>query len=786
MAEPGVGPRRGRLARLAGGSASLLLLGLAVLAFIVAAGNRPASSAPACTKSWTSPVDGAWSDATKWTPAGVPSATDDVCVSGNGTYTVTLTASVTVNSVQVGITGGSNTEQLSVQGVGCSNSTTLTTTGEVDVYGHGRLALTSGGCAGTDAALVVGTTATVHGTLAADAGNGGNRAVAGAVVSDGTVAVDETLSYSSGSTFTNRGTVTLTQPFNVTGSATFLNDSGNVGATGSGVLRVTAGGTMTQRAGTTSGAPVLVQNASLGFTGNGSSSFEAQDNVSLSGNMATGQVLTVEGVGCSFASTVTAAGSFTNAGAIHLSSTGCAGTGATLSVPTGTLTNSGTVSADAANGGARTIEANVVNSGTLLVNQPLVYDLVSSTLTNQGAIDLATGTTLQVTGSGRRLLNQAGHIVDAGTGQVQVLSNATFTQGGGDTSGTPVLVQNGTLEFTGSGSPASFVAEDNVTMTGNIASGQSVAVQAMGCSFNTAVTTTGAFTNAGAIHLTSAGCAGAVATLDVSAGMMTSSGTISADAGNGANRVLRGNVTNTGTMTVDEPFVYDSPTTFLNQGSVTMTQPWTVTAVGGVVHNAAGSISGTGSGQLQLTGTTFDQGAGTVTVNAVQLTNGTLKFTGPGNGTFVLHDNVTLSGDLASGQSVAVEAVGCSFNTTVTTTAAFTNHGAIHLTSAGCAGAIATFDTTAGTMVNAGSLSADAGNGANRVLRGNVTNTGTMTVDEPLIYDSSTTFLNQGSVIMSQPWTVTAVGGVVHNAAGSISGSGLGQLQLTGTTFDQG
>ncbi|HEY4376294.1 MAG TPA: hypothetical protein VGM93_04015, partial [Acidimicrobiales bacterium] len=507
--------------------------------------------------------------------------------------------------MQVGITGGTNTEELSVQGVGCSNSTTLTTTGEVDVYAHGKIGLSSTGCAGTDSALAVGTTATIHGTLAADVGNGGNRQLAGTFVSDGTIQVDEPLTASSPGSITNKGTLNATALFNVSGSASFVNDSGTIASTGAGQVEATSSSTFTERAGTTTGTPILVSSSHLAFTGSGASSFVANAAVTVAGDVSAGQLLTIQAVGCSFSTSVTAGASFTNAGSIHLSSAGCAGATSTLVVPAGdTLTNSGTISSDVANGGARFLEATVVNTGSMVVNQSVTYDQPGTRFTNQGSIDLATGTVFSFTANGSELRNQSGHIVSAGTGQVQMGAGTTFTQVGGDTSGTPVLVTSGTLAFTGSGAPAAFVTHASVAVSGNIAAGQSVTVEAVGCSFSSSLTGSASFVNAGTIHLSSGGCAGATSTLSMVAGTLTNNGTISVDLANGGARFLEGAITNAaaGTVKVDQPLTYDTATTFTNQGLLTLTQPFTVTSSGATFLGGAGTISASGLGQVVVSG----------------------------------------------------------------------------------------------------------------------------------------------------------------------------------------
>src|ERR1700733_8171101 len=143
-----------------------------------------------------------------------------------------------------------------------------------------------------------------------------------------------------------------------------------------------------QGAGTTSGSqPVILLEATLNYTGSGASTIRMRSYPShLSGNIASGQSLVIEGcVGDGYPAIVGAVGSFSNEGSIALTSAkhgenDCGGNdGATLNVENGgTLTNAGTITAEAGIGGARQIGGN---------------------LTNDRRVSLGAGTTLHVTGS---------------------------------------------------------------------------------------------------------------------------------------------------------------------------------------------------------------------------------------------------------------------------------------------------------------------------------------------------------------------------------------------------
>jgi hypothetical protein len=62
-----------------------------------------------CTRSWASAVNGRWTDAARWTPAGVPVSGDAACITRAGTYTVTLDDTTTVGNLQLGGPGAGPT-----------------------------------------------------------------------------------------------------------------------------------------------------------------------------------------------------------------------------------------------------------------------------------------------------------------------------------------------------------------------------------------------------------------------------------------------------------------------------------------------------------------------------------------------------------------------------------------------------------------------------------------------------------------------------------------------------
>src|SRR3954470_21531877 len=103
---------------------ALLLGGIGLGALL--GGSGPSTAGPVCTKSWAAAVGGTWDDGTKWSPAGAPTAADDVCITVAGSYTVTMTGARSANSLQVGASSGAGAAQFSLLGVGCTADGSLT------------------------------------------------------------------------------------------------------------------------------------------------------------------------------------------------------------------------------------------------------------------------------------------------------------------------------------------------------------------------------------------------------------------------------------------------------------------------------------------------------------------------------------------------------------------------------------------------------------------------------------------------------------------------------------
>jgi hypothetical protein len=143
-------------------------------------------SAQAAVKSWSAAVDGAWDDPAKWSPAGVPAATDSVRISAAGTYTVTLQGGVAVARLNVGGNGGNPT--LWVQGSTARGNPALRVNGGVTNAGVIPLGST-GGVTTANLTPLAGTLVN-PGTIEINAGTGGQRQLSADLDTRGTFKVN--------------------------------------------------------------------------------------------------------------------------------------------------------------------------------------------------------------------------------------------------------------------------------------------------------------------------------------------------------------------------------------------------------------------------------------------------------------------------------------------------------------------------------------------------------------------------------------------------------------------
>ncbi len=766
---------------------------LAIAAFVALSIAAPsAAHASGCTNSWTNTAGGSWFTGSNWSKGTVPSSEEEACITENGTYTVELTEEsgpVSVKSLTVG--GSSGTQALAI-GSSCSDNTQFTTTAGIANGVHGALTLTNGdGCG--DSVTVSGPISNA-GTLTTEPEHGGSRTLQGNLTNTGTLAFNVSTAYdAAGTTLTNEGTLDLAEgaQLKASGGASVTNGKGaKIAATGTGNVLVT-GGTFTEGAGTTSGTlPAIVDDGTLIYNASGGASLIALRGASsLSGTSSSGQSLSIQST-CSENTVVTAAGGFINSGTIYLTNGDGCGDNVTLDA-SGGLSSSGMIVSEPEHGGTRAIEGSLTNTGTLAINANTSYGATGTTLTNEGALDVATGKALTVAAKTTLTNGAGGSIVATGSGQVVAVSGSTVNEGAGTTSGSePVVADDAALNYTGAGASVISVRGTS-SLSGNLVASQSLAIQST-CSENALATAAASFTNGGAITLTNGDGCGNNSTLAISAGTLTNNGKIVTETAHGGSRTIQGSITNTGTLAFNSFASYNGTAAVLrNEGTLEIAEAKQVTVSNsGSVVNAGGVISAAkGADLLMGTGTSFSQGAGTTSGGQpVIVDDGTLNYTGAGASQIALRGSSSLTGSLSEGQSLSIQST-CGENAVATAAASFTNGGTITLTNGDGCGNSATLTTSSGTFTNSGKLVTEPDHGGSRAIQGNLTNTGTIILNTNTSDSASgAKVLNEGTldIVNVVTFSITGAATVTNGPNGVIAGTGNGTLEQTGGTFDQG
>ncbi|MFN8025838.1 MAG: hypothetical protein U0W40_05605 [Acidimicrobiia bacterium] len=261
---------------------------------------------------------------------------------------------------------------------------------------------------------------------------------------------------------------------------------------------------------------------------------------------------------------------------------------------------------------------------------------------------------------------------------------------------------------------------------------------------------------------------------------MTNNGSFLVQAGSGGTRFVEGvgTFTNaaTGTMAVDDILNSSGGTSVVNQGSLSLTEQWTIP---GAFNSAGGTVSATGAGQVVSSGSTTI-GNGSSSGNVIVVTGGSLAFSGPGATSVLVIGGANLTGTIPAGQVLTVSGTNAQ-NTTVSLQGNVVNNGTIVETSTG--GGFANIELNSFSLTNNGSFLVQAGSGGTRFVEGvgTFTNaaTGTMTVDQGLTSNGLTAVVNQGSLTLTQQWTVP---GSFTMTSGSVASSGAGLVVASGTT----
>ncbi len=335
-----------------------------------------------------------------------------------------------------------------------------------------------------------------------------------------------------------------------------------------------------------------------------------------------------------------------------------------------TLTNDGII--EAADGSGLQLSGHLSNAadGWLGVTGGSTLAVDTGTLTNSGEVSVQPGSTIEAPhngGSHAVIDNAAGAIQNQGS--IDLASGATFDQGAGELIGAAAQIgapsSGGSLELSGNGA-GRFLLGANATLTGTVATGQTVIIDAGGTS---APAATRSFTNDGTLTSGSGGLEFTLPAGDT----LTNKGSIVVPSPDDVLTVA-GNVANDGTIAMNgSELELAGAVTLTNDGTITVPPQSTLdTGSAGTIDNAGGTIASGGLVNVEAGGA-FVEGAGTTTGNYVAVA-GALKLSGAGASSFRLEQSSTISGNIAARQTVIV------FGTSLGPAAAarsFTNYGTL-------------------------------------------------------------------------------------------------------------
>jgi len=790
------------------------------------------------THSWTNGVSGNWGDSSNWTPVEVPNDPGHwalIGVSSPTPYTVTLDLNVTLaqfdllgdNAIfrspgartftvdgpsTLGPASGSavtwigstwagaglvtNNVDFSVQGSATIEN--LMNAGNLEIQGNptlgtgqltvansmtnsGQLQLNSvSGSWSSNLNMGVGETLTNAGTFEIASGTGGGRSFNGALFNDatGTLTVDANATFGTGP-ITNLGSLSVAsgQRLTLSSGIEFEQDNGSIYADGSILL---PSGVFRFDGGTVSGTVILRAAAlEIGAASTGAATFrfEGTGNT-LTGDLALGQLVGIEGNSTLGTAAVTAGGPFTSAGQIILESTGWAWKVSVTMTGSDLLTNIGIIDILEGSGGARVLTGALQNDGSINVAQDTTF--VAGPITNNGTFDIAAGKTLTI--SSDMTVNQAaGNMYVNGT---YLQTNGTLNLQGGSVAGIPVLRTNCTLDYgAGFTTPGEVRIEGfGNSVIGDLEPGQTLHVQGNSLIGNTNVTAAGAFINGGTIRIDSTGSNWTENFTVTNNDLLTNTGTVEFLEGSGGGRTFTGALQNDGSINVaqDTTFVAGPIT---NNGTFDIAAGKALTILSNMTVNQAGGTLNVNGTYFQTNGTLNLQG-GTVIGIPVLRSNCSLDY-GAGFTTPVevriegLGNNAT--GNLEPGQTLHIQGNSSIGNASVAAAGPFTNGGTIRIDSASGNWA-ETLTVNGGALLNTGLLLIEKGSGGPRTLNLELDNQGTTEISTNLTLGATGhTHRNTGAFLLKANAPVVTVKGdsFINEQGGIISGTGTIALLTT-------
>ena len=643
------------------------------------------------TRTWVNPGSGSWDNELNWSGSDIPDgSSESALLSGTTGYTVGFDLqsiaidSLTIDNPNVHLalsTDATNSSLAIMNGFINRGTIRLNSDSTLDT----TLAVTSGNLT-NDGSILFGGSSTSASTL---------RRLASNLVNNGSIHIDQNASLTKVSgTYTNNNLVQIGAGKSLDFGSTFGTFNQNAGTVDNQGSLTFSSDILNFNGGNFIGSPVTLINSTLniGFGSNGTGVFNMTRVGTYSGNLAINQVLNInDGV---TNSTVSAATGFTNNGMINLNSD------STLDVALavdGILHNANTIQFGGTSTSASTLRrlsANLVNEGTLQVNQNANLTRTNGVYDNHGTVNIVANKTLEFASTFGTFNQNAGTVNNQGS---FVFSNDILNFNGGSFTGNAIALESSTLNIgVGSTGEGTFDMSGVGNYSGDLAADQTLNLRP-GVT-NSTLTATSGFTNHGVINIDSD------STLDVT---LANSDTIT-----NANLIRFG-----GASTSASTFRRISAD-LVNNGSIEIDQNARFNKTNGIyTNNGTIDIANGKSLQFDSTFATFNQDAGEFnnagtflfsndilnfnggkfTGNAVTLDSSTLNI-GSGNtgaGVFNMTRVGNYSGDLAAEQILNI--VDGISNTSITSASGFENHGTIHINSD------STIDVqlvTNGTLVN--------------------------------------------------------------------------------------
>jgi len=739
---------------------------------------------------------------------------------GNGILQEGVNLTNVTNTGVVTATGGSlytsfvNNGSLNLQGqLGLGNNVSLTGTGAVTLGTASAPYSISGG----SNTLTIGYGETIQGvgTVAANVVNNGliNANVSGqtlsvvaptSVVNANTTAIPD--SPSGVLQAQNGGTLVLTggaqgASYTNTGgtiqaldlSTVALNNISVTGGTlysgGSGVIDINGGAltTLTNQA-------ELYAGPGGGSTLNGTITNNGQ--IELAGTNTTGgaAILSING-----AVTLSGTGSVTmdnhlNPGPAN-SIQGVAFTGATLTNDTNhilqgagsisglTLINNGFVYANAS-GGTLGISGPITNNNLMYAQNGGTMAFDNATVTNgaAGLIEAQAGSTVSfvnssVTGGTISSLGSGGIQINGGVTLTSLTNDGTITAGynsGNTLSGT--ITNNGQIQFNNTNQVLEINGAVTLTGTGSVTMTPGVGSFGNGTTIE-GVTGSAILTNGAQQTIQGAG---------VIAGLtLVNNGSVLANA-NGGTLNVSGTINNNNQMTATNggTMAFDNATVTNGSAGVLAAQTGsTITLLSSSV--AGGTLSTTGTGDIQINGVTLSNLTNNGTITAAYNSGNVLSGTIVNNGQIQFNDTnqlLSINGDVAltgTGSVTMTPGVGSFGNGTtiegVTGSAILTNGAQQTIQGAGVIAGL--------TLVNNGSVLANA-NGGTLNVSGTINNNNQMTATNggTMAFDNATVTNGAAGVLAAQTGsTITLLSSSV--TGGTLSTTGTGDFQINGVTL---